>query len=159
MKQKFPISRFLGGRITSEQSRAIKRFLGKQHEFQCKIILGEKFEQVHKEMDKERGGGKKHRKYGHNEKFIKQKFKGRNKSAANIHLLGDFALDILPDVLDYVLKNIKKNKIKLPCYLPFENNQSSWDVTENAIREMTKKWGKVFINTLKIKKNRKVQKQ
>lgn len=146
------ISNFLSirnyNKFTKEE---IEHFLGVQHRFQCKHILGEDFADVHKKMDKKRGGGKKHREYGHTAQFISKNFRGDKKLAAFAHLLGDFISDEIYKVIGNVLEEIKRGRIEPPYYKNQEKTRWNWDIKKESADNMVKKWGEIFIETLKQK--------
>jgi len=142
------ITSFLSGLLQPQKIKFLKSFLGKQHSYQCKLILGKEFSDVHKIIDKRIGGGKTHRIHDHNISFINKKFKKKDeKSAAYLHLLGDFVSDIIPNVLEAVLKEIDKKTISAPNYGVY-NKKNSWNIKKISIDKMCKTWSEAFVDTL-----------
>ncbi len=155
------ISKFINGRLSSEDDRKIRRFVGQHHRSHCIAIFGNNHKKVHSKVDAlaKKVLGKKHRLYGHSIDFIKKNFKNEEESAAIVHLLGDFLADILPEVFNDVYKNLKKNNVDPPSYLSFNKTKDSWDVKETAIKNLTDKIGDIIFMTLKRKKNRKFKRR
>lgn len=155
MRESFIIKNFITGEGTSRLEKAVKRFIEYQHSLQCKNVIGREYKNVHNKMDRKRGGGKLHREYGHTKEFVLQNFKGKERDAAYIHLLGDFVLDKFHKVLMVTLSEIKTNKIEPPYfYRNPKNKKWLWDVNEKEVEIAMTKWGKILAKILKNKKKK-----
>ncbi len=127
----------------------IDEFIRYQHAAQCEHLLGDKFEHIHRKMDGK--GGWYHRKRGHSRDFISQ-FRGKEKEAACIHLLGDCILDRLYESFIPVLEEIKKNNIEPPYFSKKRGSPKwFWDIDEKNMEYLMAVLGRMFIKTLKNK--------
>lgn len=126
----------------------IDEFIRYQHMAQCKHLLGNEFERIHRKMD--RSGGFYHRQRGHSKEFIMSEFTERERRAAFIHLLGDCVLDRLYNAFEPVLTKIDNGEIE-PPYFSRGHGTSKWlwNIDETAINKMMKRWGEIYVETLK----------
>jgi hypothetical protein len=122
-----------------------KRFIGQQHRLQTKYVLGEAYPEIHKKMDRARGGGAKHRTVGHDREYIEKSFQGKERLAAAIHLLGDFALDVMPRVIGLVVEQMTRQKLPPPYYL---KGLGDWDVNLRARGELVEGWSRQLVQAL-----------
>jgi hypothetical protein len=162
VKKEFLISKYISGELPQSLDEEIERFSAPVHRSHTYSILRNNYKHVHAIMDAPAHDtpGHRHRIHRHNVKFIKRKFKKeQERSAGYIHLLGDFISDILWVVLKIALKDINQNKVLPPQFLIFSDGKPSWDVKEKAIEELTKRFGELFIDTLKNKRNRSLKKK
>jgi hypothetical protein len=78
---------------------------------------------------------------------------GEEKLAAFMHLLGDYALDIMPEVLGLVLGRIRKGELEPPYYVETRNG-AGWDLDAATINTLRKEWSQALVRTLKSARRR-----
>ena len=142
----------IGDTISTPSSKSksfSKNFIRKQHAQQCNDVLGNRHHGVHLLMDKKTGGGPMHRRFGHNRAFINAHFSGDEKLAAYIHLLGDYILHILPDVIEYTIGSIKKGDVESPFFEEYDG-KSRWDITDEVKQWLQNQWGLTLVEALKL---------
>jgi len=93
---------------------------------------------------------RRHREYGHNKDFIEKKFKTRKaRNFAHTHLLGDFYLDIVREVIAKLSLQCSKNLIEPPYYEKVEDGKWGWDVNKLAIDRLIQNCFETFRASLK----------
>lgn len=118
-----------------------------QHNLQCKRLLGEEFDHVHRAMDG--NGGFYHRRNGHSRDFLSKLKSNKERQACCIHLLGDCILDKFHEALEPVLNKICEGKIEPPFYHDSQSGSNwFWDIQEEALDNMMKEWGEIYAETL-----------
>lgn len=139
----------------------INRFLRKEHIKQALWRCDDKTPQdkelakkVTSDMDagvkKRHLSIKRHREYGHNREFILKKFKTqKTRNFAHTHLLGDFYLDIVREVIAKLRSQCSKGTIEPPYYEKLQNGKWGWDVNELAVEQLTQNCFKAFRTALK----------
>lgn len=122
----------------------ILSFAGHVHRQHSNKILNDKYKHVHDAMDKmyKKLGGN-HRIYGHNVKFLTKNFKSKGeRSAGYVHLMGDLLSDILSEVLKAVLIDINKNKMLPPQFFIIKDGNALWDIDEKDAKKILRNYGK-----------------
>jgi len=97
---------------------------------------------------------KRHREYGHNRDFILEEFKTqKERNFAHRHLLGDFCLDIVREVIAKLGLQCSENLIEPPYYEKLQDDKWGWDVNKLAIDQLIQNCFEAFTASLK-KENR-----
>ena len=89
-----------------------------------------------------------HRRYGHNRNFVESQFSEEEKFAAYLHLLGDYTLHILPEVLGASLDAIRNGEIEPPYFEDCESGWG-WDVDDSIKKRIQDQWSSSLVQALK----------